>query len=326
MTVGAMFSNGRLAIHAGGKSYQILETDARFKTVIKLLENHATEDKLVEALDTVRLVERRVEKAGLGKVEIKDGQVLINGVACHNAVSRRIVEFAEKQLPFKPLVNFLVRLMANPSFKSREQLYSFLEHRSLPITDDGMVLAYKAIKNNWTDKHTGTFDNRIGATPEMKREDVDDESSNHCSKGLHVGTLEYVTTFKSGNDRVVLVMFDPADAVSVPTDENFTKLRVWKYKVVEEFKQELTEPLYNADGSTYDGQDDEYDYDEYEDQGYDEDEDEDDVLPDNGKCCRGDCGSGQATIKQGLNSFLGVKPNGQVFHNKRNTIGRFAKK
>lgn len=329
MTVGAMFSNGRLSVHAGGKSYQILESDGRFKRVIKLLENHATEAQLVEALDAVKHVERQVSKAGIGKVEIKNGQVYLNGEVCHNAVAKRIIEFAEKQLPFKPLTNFLVRLMANPSFKSREQLYKFLEHKSLPITEDGMVLAYKAIKDDWTDKHTGKIDNSLGRTVEMDRSLIDDDPDNHCSTGLHVGALSYVNGFKSGHDRVVLVSFDPTDAVSVPKDANFEKLRVCKYKVVEEFKQELVEPLYNNDASSYNQDDDYYDEDDvesYDDEDEEDDEEYENIIPDNGKCCRGDCGSGQATIKQGLNDFLGVKPSGQGFHNKRDTFGRFTKK
>lgn len=325
MTVGAMFSNGRLAIHAGGKSYQILESDSRFKRVIKLLEDNAPEKKLIEALDVVKTIQKRLRS--LGKVEIKNNQVYVNGEVSQNTVAKRIIDFAHRQLPFKHLLTFLSRLEANENPDSRKQLYRFLEHKSLPITTEGMVLAYKYVNNDWTDNYTGKIDNSIGKTVSMDRKLVDPNPDSHCSVGLHVGVLDYVRSNKPNGGRIVLVSFDPADAVSVPTDANFMKLRVCKYKVIEEMKQELTEPLYNPDASNYNYQDDDQ-YDEDDVESYDDeeedDEDLDDILPDNGKCCRGDCGSGQATGND--YAYLAQKPNGQAYHNKRGPNGKFIKK
>lgn len=321
MTVGASLSNGRLSVHAGGKSYQILESDERFNRVIKLLNNGGTEQAIVNALDIVKHVQHVTAKAGLGKVTIEGDQVLFDGKVSGNFIAHRIVEFAKRNLPFKPLMKCLERLMNNPSYNSREQFGKFMEHKSLPVTDDGMVLAYKAITNDWKDKHTKTIDNRIGAEVTMDRTLIDDNPNSACSKGLHVGALEYVKGFANGNDRIVIVMFDPADSVSVPTDANFTKMRVCKYKVIAEFKEELNNEVYNNDASEYDGSvsdDDYYDEGDVESSFDDTEEGYDDVLPDNNKCCRGDCGSGQAT--------LGVKPNGKAYHNCRDASGRFKKK
>lgn len=364
MTVGASISNGRLSVHAGGKSYQILDTDPRFSKVVKLLKEGATESKLVEALDIVKHVEKVAVKSGMAKtVEFVDGVIKFNGETSANFMALRIVEHAKNNLPFKPLLNCFSRLMNNPSYRSREQFGKFMEHKSLPVTPEGMVLAYKAIRNDWTDKHTGKINNKIGAEITMDRGLIDDDPNSHCSRGLHVGSLEYVRGFANGGDRIVVVMFDPADAVSVPNDHNCTKMRVCKYTVVEEFKTELTGCIHNSDTSVYCGQtdhtddgDDDYDADEVqssldedssnlcvncncecppdddfcsddcEDEYNEEDyEDEDDVLPDNGKCCRGDCGSAKSTNTIDV-MVLGKKPNGQNYHNVRNKLGRFAKK
>lgn len=328
MTVGAILSNGRLSVCAGNKTYQILESDERFNRVIKLLNSGATEQSIVNALDIVKHIKHITAKAGLGKVTIEGDQVLFDGKVSCNFIAKRIIEHAKNNLPFKPLMKCLERLMNNPSYNSREQFGKFMEHKSLPVTEDGMVLAYKAITNDWKDKHTKTIDNRIGAEITMDRALIDDNPNSACSKGLHVGALEYVRNFAQGDDRIVIVMLDPADSVSVPTDANFTKMRVCKYKVISEFKEELNNNLYKNDASEYDNSisdDDYYDEDDVQ-SSYDDEEEDlddavcmDDIIPDNGKCCRGDCGTASC-------GNLGVKPNGQNYHNVRNKLGRFAKK
>jgi hypothetical protein len=74
----------------------------------------------------------------------------------------------------------------------------------------------------------------VGQTVEVPRNTVDDDFRIGCSKGLHIGTYEYANSFAGPSDRIVLVKVNPADAVSVPLEENCTKLRAWRYKVIEE--------------------------------------------------------------------------------------------
>ena len=53
---------------------------------------------------------------------------------------------------------------------------------------------------------------------------------------------------------MLVVEFDPEDAVSVPTDCDFQKLRVCKYKVVSDItdtKIELSKPVYEAEWPIY---------------------------------------------------------------------------
>jgi hypothetical protein len=104
----------------------------------------------------------------------------------------------------------------------------------MPITDDGCFIGYKAITNDWKDKHSRTFDNRVGKTPTVPRNTVDDDFRNGCSHGLHIGSYKYANEFARGDDRIVLVKVNPADAVSVPEDCEFQKLRAWRYKVIAE--------------------------------------------------------------------------------------------
>jgi hypothetical protein len=177
-------------------------------------------------------------------VEISnDGSSLFyKGVEVNNVVVDRILKFMTAGLPVDPLIAFLERLLANPSKRSIDELYKFLEHENLPITVDGKFLAYKGVNDDYTDCHTSTFDNAPGNTHEMARNEVDDDARRACSNGFHVGSLEYATGFGS---RTVIVEVDPADVVSVPY-EDANKLRTSKYTVIADFNGALGDPLHDA--------------------------------------------------------------------------------
>ena len=164
------------------------------------------------------------------------GNVTWDGETLGGVVVDRILQFMAAGRPVKPLATFLARLMANPSFNSRQQLYSFLEAINMPITENGTFLACKGVTADYTDVHTGSYVNKPGFVHVMDRKLVDDNPNNHCSAGFHVGAWEYARSFGA---HVMLVEVDPADVVSVPADYNAQKCRTCKYKVL----FEMTEPL-----------------------------------------------------------------------------------
>ena len=213
-----------------------------------------------------------------GSVAVKNGQVTYKGRVIENVLTEKIITFLNKGYPYKPLVAFMERLMKNPSCRAVNELYGFLQDESLSITDDGTFLGYKAIKSNWTDKHTGTFDNHVGKTLEMERREVDDDCRVGCSVGFHVGSLRYVNGFRADGDRVVIVEVDPADVVSVPA-EDCGKVRVCKYKVVGEYTGKLdpyTAPGYDKSTPAGDPPADDDDGEENDDDDWEDHEDEGD--------------------------------------------------
>ena len=196
------------------------------------------------------------------QIEVKNGNVYVNDVAMHTLDAQRIIECLVKGADVTHIFKFVIRLQNNPSRRAVQELYKFLEHKNLGISVNGNLIAYKAVRNNYTDKHTGSFDNSIGNVLEMSRNQVDDDKDNGCSYGFHAGSLKYATEFASDNDRVVLVEIDPADVVSIPTDCEFQKLRTCKYKVISEFERPLEEHIaYESslgnDDLDWDGDDDE---------------------------------------------------------------------
>lgn len=284
MAVPFMFVDGNLTLVLNNQSYQVLPDHINYKLILERLPS-ATAEELLEVVD----VQKAVATFSDGLVEIKNGQVLYEGEEVHGSVSKRILEFMSKGLPFQPLVNFLNNIMENPSMQSQKELYDFLEHEHLPITEDGHFLAYKAVRSDFKDKYRGVFDNNVGKVCQMQRAKVDDDRGRGCSNGLHAGALNYVAGYGSleNGDRIVIVKINPKDVVSVPNDSNCEKLRTCRYEVVGEYEGELLKPLYKANFSEDDYEDDEDDYlndydesywDQFDDE--DEDEDEDDLDSD----------------------------------------------
>lgn len=119
----------------------------------------------------------------------------------------------------------------NVSFKVSERLFLFLSKNDLTITPDGHVLAWKVVRPDYKDKHSGTFDNSPGQVLEMPRNKVNDDDSSYCSYGFHVCSWGYLGSFSNYGDRVVQVKIHPADIVAIPLDYNGEKIRVCKYEV-----------------------------------------------------------------------------------------------
>lgn len=189
----------------------------------------------------------------------------------HGAILARIIDTLRLGLDIRPLLNFLERLANNPSYRSREQLFDFLDRCDHPILADGRFLAYKSVKSNRYDAHTGsTFLNVDNAIISMPRSQVDDDPTRTCSRGLHVCSRGYGRF----SDIMLEVAVCPSHVVSVPTDYDGAKMRVCEYQVLQEVSDYSSwggKPVYDADyGADY-GTDD---GDRYEDEENEEGDDE----------------------------------------------------
>lgn len=245
------YSFGENAIHIilDGQPKVIRRGNANFEKV-----RQALFDEDYESLPILLDVSATVKSFSQGRVEVEDENVYYTHESgekeeLHGVVVQKLASLIKQGVKdVTPLVNFIERLLGNPSSHSVEQLYRFLDYKELPIDSDGYFIAYKAVRNDYTDKHSGTFDNSIGKEPEITRRKVDDDPTNHCSYGLHVGSLDYARDFAGGDDRVIIVRVDPSDAVSVPNDCSFQKLRVCKYKVIgelDDFNSEIGNAVYD---------------------------------------------------------------------------------
>jgi uncharacterized protein YpiB (UPF0302 family) len=175
-----------------------------------------------------------VSKALAGSAaELRDDNVYYKGKIVRSVLAQRIISMAREGFEAAPLLLFLENLMLNPSNRAVEELYGFLEASSLPITDDGCFLAYKSVRQDYMDHHSGTMDNSVGSVVSMERNKVDEDKDRTCSYGLHFAAHEYAAGFGSSG-RMVVLKINPRDVVAIPSDYANQKGRCASYEVIEE--------------------------------------------------------------------------------------------
>ena len=259
-----------ITIFADGQVHTVRRDNLNFMQVRQALLD-GEYDKVIKLVDT----KSAVEDYTLGNIQIKDGDVYYNHAGgeaekLNGVVVDKLLSLMREGIKDpSPLFNFIEKLLDNPSNHSVEQLYNFLNYKELPIDPDGYVIGYKGVRSDYKDRYSGKFDNSVGNVLEMKRRSVDDDPNVGCSYGYHLGSFSYADNWAHHDGKLMVVRFDPQDAVSVPNDCEYQKLRVCKYEVISEItdgRKEWEKPVYI---------DEDYDYDSDWDEEYDEDESDD---------------------------------------------------
>jgi hypothetical protein len=180
-------------------------------------------------------------KAIDGRVEVHRNFVTFNGEAIDNSLTETILRWTREGRDTTGLVRFLENLQANPSQRSREQLFDWLQAKDITITEDGHFIGYKGVREdfrsctagpatvNGEDLEHDHVPNDVGNVIEVPREYVQVDPNQGCSTGLHVGNYSYARGF---GQLLLEVKVNPADVVSVPADCSFQKLRCCRYEVV----------------------------------------------------------------------------------------------
>lgn len=225
-----------VVINHKARTHVVRRGDARFDLIVAAIKENRLSD-IPELVDTANAF----AKQGL---ELVDGAVRIDGDSLPDSLNQRLLDLMEAQMPVEILVKFWQNLKKNPSFNSRKMLYAFLEHNGHPLTDDGCFIAYRGVRDDFKDQHTGTMDNSVGQIVSMPRDQVNDNPNDTCSSGLHVACFAYAKTFAP---KLLEVKVNPADVVAVPVDYNGTKMRVCKFEVMAECEGMLDTPVYKQE-------------------------------------------------------------------------------
>ena len=222
--------------------------------IITARKDHPKWNELQEAyksenhnqLLTLLSLQAVVESYSFGDISVNSAGVTYKGSPLHTVDVNRLMAFMRDGFPYKPIANYISRKMKNPSSRAITEMYNFLEHMNMPITPEGFIIAYKAVETDFYSvtgnintkviqgkvDESGRIYNGIGETIEIERSSCDDDFRQACSHGLHAGSLAYA---KGYGPRLLLVLIDPADVVSIPLDHNCEKLRCCKYKVLGEY-------------------------------------------------------------------------------------------
>ena len=212
-----------------GKPHTVAKTHVSYQKVVDAIK--ALDWATVKAIiDPVKVV----LNYGAGNISIKGDQLFWKGEPFAGVLATRMISMLEDGFSIEPMVLFMHNLLKNPSKRSVDELYGFLEKNNLPITPDGYFLAYKKVRKDFLDIHSGTMDNSPGTIVEMERFKVDDNKDQTCSTGLHFCGMSYLDHFGGSDSRTVIVKINPADVVSIPSDYNGAKGRACRYEVIGE--------------------------------------------------------------------------------------------
>jgi hypothetical protein len=167
-----------------------------------------------------------------------------NGKSLPNRLSDLLLSYARQGSDsLTALGQFITRLDANPSRRSVDSLFDWIDANNLSLTADGLIVGYKGVSRDdraYKSVHSGTafvngvmhkgqIPNAVGDVITMPRNEVQDDPNVACHYGLHVGSHGYASGF---GQHLLTVTVDPADVVSVPTDCGAAKMRVCRYTVV----------------------------------------------------------------------------------------------
>ncbi len=241
-----LITNRSITIGFNGETKTIKKEDGAYDKLIAAIVEEKW-DSIHELLDPANAV----ASFSQGEMRVEYGQVIVKSPTgdfnVPSDLNKTILEFIEKDLPFKPLVNFAINLSQNPSYNSVEQLFGFLNRYQFTITDEGKFIAYKGVRKDFKDCYSGTFDNSVGMEVRMDRSGVDADVNQTCSRGLHCSTRYYADSHygNSSNGQTIFVEVNPADVVAVPADYNGQKMRVCGYKVLGLSEREITERIYH---------------------------------------------------------------------------------
>ena len=250
--------SGVVNAFVGGEAYTFDKNHHNYNSLIRHLKGGN-----VEHFEAAYDVASSVEHFCDGYVHVKNGTLNWNGIPMPELFTDRILDMKKEGFNFDSMLNFMCNLNDNPSDKSILELFDFMQNKNLPITQDGHFLAYKAVSSDFKDIYSGSIDNNVGEVVEIDRSKVDDNRNRHCGAGLHVGAIDYVTSYgginldnhddndSDGGNQIVICKVNPADVVSVPSDARFQKLRACRYEVVAIF-EDVFDKSVEVLGSTVD--------------------------------------------------------------------------
>jgi hypothetical protein len=160
-----------------------------------------------------------ISKISFGKVEIDETEVRYQGKKIHNSLTDRLLAMIKDGDDCEPIARFTENVMQNTRVDAVDKLFEWLERGSMPITPDGCFIAFKKVRADGFDVHSGTVHYAPGKTvkKDISANSYNDTLSGACGHGLHFCSFDYLGQF--GGDKVFLVQINPKDVIGIdPSD------------------------------------------------------------------------------------------------------------
>lgn len=212
-------------------------------------ETRLVDNKIAEQVFFMLNERERIEKYTNGRVvvDFENQQLIVKSeegnvklpASLFDKISQTISEDGAEDKIDK-YIRFAENLADNVAYNIIQRLYDFISCSSIEIDEQGFIVAYKKVRDDYTDIYTRTFDNSPGKTCSVPRNQVCDDMNQTCAEGLHVCSISYLPHYgQCVGNRVVRVKVDPRDVVAIPRDYNDSKMRCSKYTVIDDVTNEI---------------------------------------------------------------------------------------
>lgn len=220
-----------LTVLLDGRSIAIPRSHVQFDQIVENLDD---EDAIRGLID----VKQTVSNWSQGAITIDDRVLSYGGKELNTTLTRKIIDFirdGDERLA-RPLLNFLDKVMDNPSNRALEGLYDWVAASEMPIHEDGDILAWKIVNGEFLDYFTKSFDHSPGNIVEQPRNFCDEDPDRTCSHGIHFCSFKYLPQYYREDDsrKIMLVKINPRDVVAIPREYQTAKGRCCRMEVIRE--------------------------------------------------------------------------------------------
>uniref|UniRef100_A0AB39AJE5 RIIB n=1 Tax=Vibrio phage P018-4 TaxID=3229728 RepID=A0AB39AJE5_9CAUD len=227
-------TKNQITIFCNDESRSVDKGYPKFKSLRKkLIEEDFCDTVLKEVYDLLNLP-KFVETFSEGNITVKyeTGQVFYGTFEIKNSLTDHLMVKLGEGEDVLSFVRFMDKLLSNTKPDIVEELYGFMKHYGMEIHEDGDIIAYKGVRENYNDCWTNTISNKIGQKPRMPASEVVHDPKRPCGAGLHAGSMSYAKGWSRGH--VMKVKINPVDVCSVPWDCDSQKMRTCGYEVLDE--------------------------------------------------------------------------------------------
>lgn len=236
-------SNTGLMFVADGRPFSVDQTHPNYGKIREFLLAGRPAEELVALADNRVFIQGKT----FGLVTVGSDAVWYKTTQLNGWLIDKLMRMIADDVDVTPWACLLDNLMKNPDPQVHERLPLFLEQANMPITKDGHFLAWRLVKDDYWDAHTGnTFECKPGTVIKMDRDHCDPDPHQTCSSGIHIAAFGYLGNYglRSNDRRCMLVKTNPEHVVAVPTDYSNQKLRCCETLILREVEKSLVPALF----------------------------------------------------------------------------------
>lgn len=197
-------------------------------------------DKVDVDFDELFDVKKTIEGHGSG-FRVVWSSVFFGETKLSDYIASRIIDSVSGGFGTTPVSKFIEKTMQNENPHVHEDLLRWVEHSKLPIDDDGNIIAFKRVAEDFYDIHSHTVKYEVGKHVSIPRSMCTFDRDESCGPGLHFAGRNY--WFGTASNPIVMLSIDPRDVTSFPRNEPKGRCcRAFVVKVVSESERDDVTP------------------------------------------------------------------------------------